>query len=546
MNAFGQQPYELLITEIMADPTPARGLPEKEYVEIYNTTDRPIRISEYKLLYGKFETNLPDSLLPPKTYAVLVRKGNEEGFVNKFRVFPVAKLSLPNTGDNLKITKSGKIIHEVTYSDTWYVKGRDQGYSLEMIDLNFPCVGKNNWTSTKSLVGGTPSAANASAATNPDVSPPQLLFSENPEPDKILLNFNEKLDSFSVKNTANYQFSSPVSISKISIGNDAKDVTIILKTPLPDNEITSVILKNIADCSGNVAPAINFSVGNITPADSGDIILNEVLFDPKTGGGDYVELFNRSDRTVSLKNWLFGNTKVDGSIDKIEIISTNNLLMEPGSYLVFAENKNFISDFYPKFASNAVRIVAKLPVYRNTDGSVLLFNNSGKVFDRFDYNEKMHHPLIDNVDGVALEKRDPNVNSGRTDNWQSAAAEANFGTPGYQNSQSLSTSEVEEVTVSPEVFTPNGDGFNDVTEIMYSFTVSGNVATVSIFTATGMPVTILTQNQLLGTQGKFTWNGTDTAGNDLPLGYYLIVMDVFNPNGETKRFKKKVVLGRTN
>src|SRR5690349_24924096 len=42
-------PFELLITEIMADPTPVISLPDAEYIEIYNPTTHTFNLSNYKL-----------------------------------------------------------------------------------------------------------------------------------------------------------------------------------------------------------------------------------------------------------------------------------------------------------------------------------------------------------------------------------------------------------------------------------------------------------------------------------------------------------------
>jgi hypothetical protein len=306
-------------------------------------------------------------------------------------------------------------------------------------------------------------------------------------------------------------------------------------------------MRNITDCSGNVADDINLTLGNLPPTDSGSVVLSEILFNPKLGGGDYIELYNRSENPVSLKSWSFTNLNADGEMDDLERITDFNLLLKPKSYLVFTENEAFLRDFYADYRKENVVVVSKLPSMRNIDGTIFLLNSEREVFDRFDYDEIFHHPMIDDKDGISLEKMNLDINSVVSENWQSAAAEVEFGTPGYKNSQGNQTeADNERVWVEPLVFTPNGDGLDDETFLNFAFTKSGNVVNVRIFTVSGVPVKLLAENKLFGTSGKLIWNGTDSSGNELPVGYYLVVADIFNPDGTTERHKKKVVLGRLN
>jgi hypothetical protein len=47
---------------------------------------------------------------------------------------------------------------------------------------------------------------------------------------------------------------------------------------------------------------------------------------------------------------------------------------------------------------------------------------------------------------------------------------------------------------------------------------------------------------MLGTAGEFLWNGEDQTGSRLPLGVYVVTVEIFNATGEVHRFKKGVVL----
>jgi hypothetical protein len=545
--SFGQQPHELLVTEIMADPTPTKGLPEKEYLELYNASNRTLQLSDYLLHYNTFQTNIPHKLISPNEYIILVRKGNEVGFEEFGNVVSLPKLSLINGGTVIRISKGNRTVFEVTYKSDWYAEDRDQGYSLEMIDLNYPCVGQKNWTSSESSDGGTPGELNAAARTNPDNIPPELLFFDAEISGKLSFNFNERLDTNAIKIRSNYTLPERNTIENVVISADENSFTLMMSNPLIENELIDISMKNMTDCSGNVADDINLTLGNLPPTDSGSVVLSEILFNPKLGGGDYIELYNRSDDLVSLKSWSFGNLNADGEMDDLERITDFNLLLKPTSYLVFTEDELFLRDFYADYQKESVVVVPKLPSMRNTDGTIFLLNSDREVFDRFDYDEVFHHPIIDDKGGISLEKKNLDINSNVSENWQSAAAEVEFGTPGYKNSQGNQTeADNERVWVEPLVFTPNGDGLDDETFLNFSFVKAGNVLNARVFTISGVPVKLLAENKILGTSGKLMWNGTDSSGNELPVGYYVVIADIFNPDGITERYKKKVVLGRLN
>ncbi|MDR1454614.1 MAG: lamin tail domain-containing protein, partial [Tannerella sp.] len=71
------QPGDVLISEIMANPVGLTAFPETEYVEIYNASGSPVSLKGWSFVYDGRPTALPDSLLPPDSYAVLFRGGRE-------------------------------------------------------------------------------------------------------------------------------------------------------------------------------------------------------------------------------------------------------------------------------------------------------------------------------------------------------------------------------------------------------------------------------------------------------------------------------------
>jgi hypothetical protein len=156
----------------------------------------------------------------------------------------------------------------------------------------------------------------------------------------------------------------------------------------------------------------------------------------------------------------------------------------------------------------------------------------------------MHFSLLNTTDGVSLERI--NFNRPTTDpgNWHSASQNVGFATPGYQNSQfMLSPEGSDEVMITPEIFSPDGDGFNDILAISCNFAEPGYSVTIRIFDSNGREVRLLARNEPAGTGNVFNWDGTTEKREKAAIGIYIIHVEVFNLSGKVKQFKKTAVLG---
>ncbi|MGB3236020.1 MAG: gliding motility-associated C-terminal domain-containing protein, partial [Ferruginibacter sp.] len=153
--------------------------------------------------------------------------------------------------------------------------------------------------------------------------------------------------------------------------------------------------------------------------------------------------------------------------------------------------------------------------------------------------------LISNEDGVALERIDYNAATQNQQNWHSAASSINYGTPTYKNSQYKADAAVQgEITVTPEIISPDNDGIDDFATINYSFSEPGYVANISIFDANGRPVRYLQHNALNGLKGYYRWDGLGEKQQKLASGIYIIYTEVFNLQGKSRKFKNIIVVAR--
>ena len=193
----------------------------------------------------------------------------------------------------------------------------------------------------------------------------------------------------------------------------------------------------------------------------------------------------------------------------------------------------------------AILTLNSLPSFPDAEGFVLLLNQQGNVVDEVNYSDDWHFKLIDNAEGVSLERIDPGSPSQNPGNWHSAASTAGYGTPGYKNSQFKNQQSIAAtIEVLPKVFSPDNDGFDDIATIQYKITEPGYVANITIFDAAGRPIRNLVRNGTLSTNGYWNWDGLDDKGRKLPVGAYILFTEIFNLQGKKERFKNVVVLAR--
>lgn len=540
-----QQANELIITEIMADPTPTKGLPEKEYIELYNRSDRSINLNQLILFYNSTSVRFPDISIQAKEYLILTHRNNLIEFQSYGKVVGLNNFSLNNTGSTLSIRDNkNSTLFSVTYTDKWYTKDKTQGFALEMIDTDYACVEEGNWISSEAVLQGTPGKKNSVKTSQPDLSPPNLVRYELVNSSNIKLVFSEKLDSLSAISPNAYILDKSLTIKQIGIENPGnKYVNLLLSSALQQNTIYTLTARNIADCSGNVLKEAKTPIADAAPADSGEVVINEILFNPRSGGEDFVEIYNRSDKFISLKDWSLANVDATGTIANSKPIINTHFILQPKQFLALSRSASIITGQYFKAAKDNILEMTSLPSFPDESGTVILLNESKEVFDRFDYFENIHHPMIDNKSGVSLEKTDYNASSAMLTNWHSAVASEGYATPGYANSQGIPTAAKNALTVEPEIFSPDGDGINEETQLKFSLDKYGYIANIYIFDVNGRMLKQLAQNQLLGANDQIIWDGKGANNDIVAVGYYIIFAELFNPNGQKEEFKAKVVVG---
>ena len=541
--AFG----ELIITEIMADPEPSQGLPITEYLEIFNTTDELINLEGVILSDATGNTPLPAGIILPGEYLALTPTSSIELFASNVKVIGVSGwLSLNNGGEKLSLNVGANEIFSVIYSDDWYNDPLfDGGRSLEMVDVSNFCGEEDNWTAASEDVGGTPGAVNSVTASNPDLRGPELLNAFAINSNSIELIFDEKL----IFDGSDIQVStSPeLTLENFTVfnerGNRARITSIGNIEPRVEYTIS---LSGFSDCSGNSSQANDVTFVLAEEGQLGDLLLNEVLFNPRSGGVDFVEIYNNSEKFINLNGWAIGNDDfTESGISRL--ITEENLIIPPAGYLAFTEDKGITTSDYPNNSSEFIIEIDDLPTFPDSEGTVVLIDPEGNLIEQFDYTDDLQSTLLDDDDGVSLERISFTTESNNPENWKSAASGAGFATPGEQNSQFLLSIVPESiVSVSPKVFVPDGTGGNSnqaFTTINYELDNAGSFANVSIYNANGQFIKEIANGELLSAKGFFRWDGLNENGNLVKVGYYIVLFELYDNNGNTNVIKETVVVG---
>ncbi len=539
---------DVIFTEIFADPSPRVELPEVEYLEVYNRGDKAFNLAGWKLTDGTSVATLPAYTLKPNSYLLLMASSSVTVYNTTENILELSSFpSLNNTGDKIVLKyKDGITIDSINYSDTWYKSDdkKEGGWSLELIDPANICGEENNWTASEDETGGTPGKQNSVFANKPDLTGPKLLSAVPASTSQILLLFDEKL-SRELPALSSIDIQPALRVSSIAFTDGSlRSIALSIRDSILSNALYTVTLKDIYDCSGNTMQSNFTSAGFALPenANALDIKINEILFNPRPTGTDFIEIVNTSDKFLNLKDWYLSTFEND-TIGKLYPIVANDFLFKPGAYLVLTEDADILSGEYPQTKIENVLEVKDIPAMSDDEGSVALLTNTKLTIDHFSYSKEYHSAFIKDDEGVSLERISFAEPTNDGNNWKSASTTSGYATPGFINSNSRADQIVssEEVVVSPEIFIP-GIGQPDFTEIQYKFNQGGYVANVKVLDANGRTIKELANNALLGTEGFIRWDGDRDDGAKARIGYYMVWFEVFDTSGTVKTFRKRLAV----
>lgn len=534
----------IVINELMVDPTPLVGLPDFEWIELLNTGGSAVDLSGWRLVVGTVSRQLPYAVVDPGGFIILCSAAASSHLEQWGRTAVFSLPALRNTGNRITLlNKEDILVDEVDYVDTWYHDNgkKNGGWTLERIDPHRRCGQDANWIASRDAKGGTPGTVNSVFADNTDLTAPRILRAGATSPTMAEIVFSEPMNPATLMQKSSYLLVGEPGIPVSVVPGTGNSVILTWGNGMEINKIYILTLLNLTDLCGNAVAEGSVEIQWVK-LEPGDIIINEILFNPWPGGSDFVELYNPSGKRIdSGKLLLAGRDKNQNLSSQVSLRSISSLIL-PGDYLALTADRDGVMSFYRTTCSGCIVKIPSMPPCNNDAGCVVLLDDGGVILDEFCYTEKMHHPLIHDREGVSLERVSPAAPAADRGNWKSASADAGFATPGYQNSQYLSGQERKISMASMSSFSPNGDGFNDFLRVSYDTPGPGWIGNSWIFDTAGRPVLQLLKNQLLATSGTYEWDGTDETGSRIPAGPYILVMEAYDLEGNVERFKNAVVL----
>lgn len=529
---------QVVITELMADPSPTVGLPEQEYVEIFNQSNVAIVCSDLQLIVGEKAYQLPAKILEPQEFICITSQKAKTEFADTshmafLKTFP----SIANSGQTIALEYNTHIISSVTFTEEWYSSPfkAEGGWALEKRDTQNLSETRDNWGAAQNHLGGTPGYANSVATTHPDTLQPHITSLHITNDTSIVVSFSE--------NIASNEFTTPLNLSDdnqiysiTELNNSLSHYVLFTSQPLQSNKTyTLTIPETWSDIAGN-----SFAESSYTFAKTDSllqrnaIIFTEILFNPAVNEPDFIELYNNSNAYFDLSQVYLSNNET------FYAIADEFCLFSPHSYALISPD----AELYKQRSNlnNGLFITTTLPTMPNDAGTIMVLNRWEEVIDSLTYSATWQADYLTDPEGVSLERIDFNAPTEEASSWVSAATIQTPTTPDIHNSLVQQDSLSRTFSLASEVITPNADGENDELVLYSADSQKGAQCSVRIYSPNGRLVALVAENLQLGTQAAISWDCTTLKGTLAPNGIYIIHIETLKEGKTTYKEKKSCTI----
>ena len=526
---------DIVITEIMAKPNPSVQLPEVEWIEIYNTTDRPLMLEGCKISTSAKTGTLGDYILEPHDYAVLC-SDNAMLELSTFTTKICVVKSMPTLNNDgtlltLKNTQNHTISF-VEYTTDWYAAEpfkADGGWSLERKDPTNPLSNATTWGPSVDARGGTPAESNSIACSMPDELIPCITGFGITDNRSIQVYFNKPIQGEIIDLQKSIVITGNSLKSLSWVEPQYETLNLYLVEPLDSTYTIDISFWDIRCVSGWTMPDTTITLALPRKAQYMDIIFNELMPYVSEGNSKFVELYNNSDFYIDLSRLMLSNRDDDNNLKSSKIFSATSSILPPHRFAVISPDTSAI---HCALGVNpqSIYFVSTLPSMPASEGTLVLTDRSGNTIDEVHYSDSWHHPLLTDLHDISLERIDPMASTQSPDNWSSATEN----TAGWQNSQIINIENKESTQyfwLEDSRFSPDHDGHQDYLVIHHNLPDVGYTISIDAYTRNGAHACHITNNQLSAPQGYTLWNGTNSNSEIVPAGLYVLVVQAIHPNG---------------
>ena len=518
---------QIRFTEWMSDPSPSYGLPEIEWIELFNTSAVAVDLSAFTLSDPSASVKLPKYLFAPAAAVVVCASGGCKQFGNSNCIEVSSLPNLSNTADSLFLyVYDTLLIDYINYAlnDLPADYRKDGGYSMVRLQLPPACMLTQEISFSDEQTGGSPGSINQFIEPTNFTMPIRAAYVNEKQ-------IRLELPAMCQVQKNSFQPAAAITSVQIIPSEFCTQVSILLNNAIEEGSEFMIQIDSMKTClHKSLYLGKNLQIIRPKPIEKGDVFINEILYNAVSGGVDFMELFNTTDAYIDLKNTHYVNAIQDGTIQHFVI--TESVVIAPHSYVaVTADTTKLIQQYTSAVRDNCLERSNFL--FFSDDGGELFFLNIGAdTLDHIEYGDRFQNPLNRDDEGISLEKIRPNDAGFTASNWTSSAVGA---TPGYQNSQMLggdpSSSKI--FYCNPCHATINLNGNNDYVHLYLNPMAEGAFASVSIYTLAGELVDKLCVNQLLGASNTFNWYAQQQSSTPLPDGIYVAVAEWWSPSGDT-------------
>lgn len=532
----------LLINEIMYAPTGD----EPEWVEFYNSAPDSINLKNWRISDSNVSTksviSTTDIFMVPNSY-LIVAKDLSFSTIHPGVFSVIANFSaLNNTTPDAVVLYDAlsRSIDSVMYQPNW---GGQNGKSLERIDEFVSSISAANWGTSQDSLGCTPGKINSIGRLDYDLAISNLTHTRIVSDGKMVSVINvtvqnvgrQTIDSIIVhfyadRNRSMYLDTSELLQSVVSTQRILAGDSVQISESLPQlasGEMSVVIVaENWSDERlRNNRASVTIKIGY----EPHSLIINEIMYDPLDSQNEWLELYNRSSQPVDLAHWTFNDKSTSSGVNSF-VISDSAMIIQSGEFAIVAAESS-VCNIFPNLGSPHPDISLSILnrsggfSFNNDGDAIVLKDLTGQTIDSISYSPRWHHPDVVDTRGRSLERINPNIDTNDPRNW-STCTNVVGGTPGKINSvMTTSTVSNSTISISPNPFSPDGDGFEDFCSIRYNLSIMTSTINIRIYDIKGRCIRILANGELAGTKGEIIWDGFDDNKQRARIGVYVIYLE---------------------
>ena len=287
-------------------------------------------------------------------------------------------------------------------------------------------------------------------------------------------------------------------------------------------------------------PGEQNSIFNIPSYQKNDFVINEIMFDPDIDNSEFIEFLNLSNDSINVGGWKFEDENKNTNK-----LSQTSKLIPPNQYFLLIADSITLSKYNLESYTHKTVLGESSLGLINTGELILLKDARGNTIDSVWYSDKWHNKNFVNTKNISLERINPQINGNDSKNWSSSVS-ANGATPGLPNSIfTNNTNRSNNISVSPNPFSPDNDGFEDFAIINYTLSQQTSQVRIKIYDSKGRLVRTLNNNQPSGSTGSVVFDGIGDDGAALRIGIYIIFLEALNETeGVVEILKTTVVVAR--